>query len=206
MRFAFVLMTAFAVSVGTASAQDTIVFGAKAGVNFSNITIEDDDTFLFGETSLRTALLVGVFGSVPVNDRIAFQPEFLFTQKGAKLEEDGFDSTLKLDYFEIPLLADVRLNEGPTRISFIVGPALGFRSQAKVETDEEVEGVDELDLKEDVEGVDFGLVTGVAVTSGNFVVDGRYTWGLRNINKTEDEPSVKNRALSISVGWRFGRR
>ena len=36
MRFALVLVTAFAVSAGTASAQDDMVFGAKAGINFSS--------------------------------------------------------------------------------------------------------------------------------------------------------------------------
>ena len=211
MRFAFVLVTAFVVSAGTASAQEGIVFGAKAGVNFSNISFDEqdvDDEF-FGDTSTRTGLLVGVFASVPVNPRFSFQPEFLYIQKGASFEAEGVDGTLKLDYFELPLLADVRLNNGPNRVSLMAGPSFAFRSQAKVEGEGSDDVQAEVDIEDEVEGIDFGFAVGIAVRMrNNVVVDGRYTWGLRNIDKADDsdDATVKNRAFSISVGWRFGPR
>ena len=79
------------------------------------------------------------------------------------------------------------------------GPQIGFRSQAKLKT-----GDEEIDLKDDVEGIDWGLVTGVSATMRNFVIDARYTWGLSNINALEDDSQkIKNRVFSISVGILF---
>jgi hypothetical protein len=50
--------------------------------------------------------------------------------------------------------------------------------------------------------VDIGLVAGLAVTSGRFVIDGRYTRGLTGV-ATEEADRATNRALSATLGWRF---
>ena len=66
------------------------------------------------------------------------------------------------------------------------------------------ETIDDNDEFEDqTESFDIGLVAGIGVNAGPAVVDARYMWGLRNIDKTGDGSEVKNRVFSISVGFRF---
>lgn len=40
------------------------------------------------------------------------------------------------------------------------------------------------------------------VTSGRFVIDGRYTRGVKGV-ATEEEDRATNRALPVTLGWRF---
>lgn len=199
MKLPIALAAALAVCAATASAQEPVTLGVKAGLNFSTINIDEEVEFF--EASTRTGLVVGLFASAPLTPRIALQPEVLYSQKGAKF--DDADATLNLDYLEIPVLADIRLTEGPARVSFMVGPSFAFRSRARLDVGEGEEEESE-DFADQIESVDVGLVTGVAVTSGQFVVDGRYTWGLSNVGKEDAlEEDSRNRTLSITVGWRF---
>jgi len=80
-----------------------------------------------------------------------------------------------MSYIEVPLLANVRLTEGDLPVSLLVGPSISFRTHAEFEASGE-----SVDLKDETESTDFGLVTGIAVGLGNrVVIDGRYTWGSR---------------------------
>ena len=44
---------------------------------------------------------------------------------------------------------------------------------------------------------------GAGVNFGRFTVDGRYTFGLSNINKETEEGKAKNRTLAFLAGYRF---
>ena len=55
-----------------------------------------------------------------------------------------------------------------------------------------------------MERFDLGLVAGAGLEFGRFVIDGRYTWGLSNINKDESEDvKIKNRVFAVMAGIRF---
>ena len=196
MRLPITLAAALVACTATASAQEPLTLGVKAGLSFSTVNIDEDDEDV-GNLSTRTGLVVGLFGSLPVTPRIAVQPEVLYIQKGTKFDDE--DATLNIDYLEIPVLAEVRLTEGTARVSLMLGPSFGFRTRARLDLDEE-ESEDFADL---IKAADVGLVTGVSVTSGQLVIDGRYTWGLTNIAEEVLEITARNRALSITVGWRF---
>jgi opacity protein-like surface antigen len=192
VKLALVLTASLVACAATASAQDTSAIGVKAGVNFTTLSFDDDGP----ETSWRTGLVAGLFASVPVNARLAIQPEFLYARKGTRLGNNA-EATLTIDYFEVPVLADVRLNNGPARVSLVLGPSLGVRSRARLAV-----GDESIDFADVLERVDVGLVAGLAVTSGRFVIDGRYTRGLRRVASDEDDRAT-NRALSVTLGWRF---
>jgi hypothetical protein len=66
--------------------------GVKAGVNVTTLSFDDDGP----ETSARTGLVAGLFASVPVNSRLAIQPEFLYARKGARLR-NGAEAALTID-------------------------------------------------------------------------------------------------------------
>jgi Outer membrane protein beta-barrel domain len=189
------------VGFATTAAAQSMTAGVKVGYNNSKVEFSEDEADDELEARTRPGLVVGLFTSFTVNPRFAFQPEFLYSQKGSTLRDDlGDEADLKLDYFEIPLLADIRLTEGTNRLSLMVGPTIGFRTKAEIEFDGETDDLtDEGD--NEVEKTDFGITAGLAFTMNQFVIDGRYTWGLKDISKEADE--AKNRTFSVSVGWRF---
>ena len=194
-----VIAVAVLVCAVTASAQD-VTGGIKGGYNNTKFWFEEGDKSIDART--RAGLVVGLFTSIEVAPRFAFQPEFLYSQKGTILRfafDPNQELEVKLDYFEIPLLADIRLNEGVNRVSLLVGPSFAFRTRAETDPAD----VEDLDVDNDLEKNDYGLTAGAALTMGQFVVDGRYTWGLRNINADKSEDKITNRTLTVTVGWRF---
>jgi Outer membrane protein beta-barrel domain len=195
------VIAAVIVGFATTATAQSMTAGVKVGYNNSKVWFDEDEADDELEARTRPGLVVGLFTSFEVTPRFAFQPEFLYSQQGSTLRDDlGDEADLKLDYFIIPLLADIRLTEGANRLSLIVGPTIGFRTKAEIEFDGETEDLtDEGD--NEIEKTDFGITAGLAYTMGQFVIDGRYTWGLKDISKEEDE--AKNRTLSISIAWRF---
>lgn len=197
--YSFVLCT-FLCTAGTAMAQPA-VFGVKAGINLATVTFdpEPDEDVL----DRRTGFVGGLFVVVPASDRLGFQGEVLFSQKGAS--EDGGAGDLALDYLEVPLLLRVG-TASPLETSFhaFAGPSIGLRLRARV-TAETFDGeTEDEDIADDVKGFDFGVVAGAGVNFGRFTLDGRYTWGLNNLNSLEDDVmKLRNRVFSIMAGVRF---
>ena len=197
MKKAIITVALLVAVASPALAQQGAGFGAKVGINFANLNFDpDDDEF---DPKVRTALTAGVLAKVPVAPRFAFQPEVLFSAQGSKAGDDEFDVTIKLNYINVPLLANIALSGGDNPVSLLVGPQIGFRTSAKIEGEGEEE-----DLKDDTESTDFGIVAGIAVQVRKFVIDARYTHGLRNINKDDsDDEKVKNRVFTVSFGVMF---
>ncbi|HEU5255431.1 MAG TPA: porin family protein [Vicinamibacterales bacterium] len=166
--------------------------GVRFGYNAATLSTDEPGV----DPKIRNGFVVGFFGVLPVNSMFAVQPEFLYSQQGARVEDGSDEATVKIDYINIPVLARVRLGSG-SPAHLLVGPSFGFRTRAETEFDGET-----MDFKDQVEGNDIGFVTGVAVNAGMFVVDGRYTWGLKNIAKGEPD-TAKNRVFSLSAGIRF---
>ena len=165
--------------------------GVRFGYNAATLSIDEQDI----DPKTRHGFVVGFFGVVPVNSMFAIQPEFLYSQQGTTIKDGSDEATLKIDYINIPVLARIRLGAA-SPAHLLVGPSFGFRTRAESEFDGET-----TDFKDELKGNDVGFVTGVEVNAGMFVVDGRYTWGLMNIAKSD--PAAKNRVLSVSAGIRF---
>ena len=195
------------VGVSNAAAQTSPYFGVKAGVNFAKINFEadgeDDDDFN-DELDRRMGLVAGLFMVYPIRDTFGFQVEGLFSQKGAKIDEGGFEASSELDYFEVPVLARFSV-PSTTGTSFHVyaGPSFGFQLRARGKSSFEGEDDEDVDIGDEFESFDLGLAVGAGVEFGRLVVDGRYTHGLSNINKLDDGVEAKNRVFSIMAGFRF---
>lgn len=172
--------------------------GAIIGVNFANIEFTDNDA---PEPDRRTGLVGGVFVNVPLGASLSVQPEVLYSQKGAKFQEGNNEARLELDYLDVPVLLRVTAG-GQSGLALFGGPSVGFKLRARSKID--VDGTtDEEDISDDVETIDYGLVLGAGIQGGSFFLDGRYQWGLSNTNKDKTEPEVKNKVLSIVLGFRF---
>lgn len=102
----------------TANAQE-VNFGAKAGVNFANVSGEDVE-----DNITRTSFNVGAVVEFEISDKFSIQPELIYSAQGAKLEEESdVDLTLKLDYLNVPVIAKFYAAES---FSLEFGPQVGF--------------------------------------------------------------------------------
>ena len=178
-------------------AQD-INFGAKAGVNFASITGDETD-----DLDMRTSLHLGIVAEIVISETFSFQPELLYSAQGAKESGDGWEETLKLDYFNLPLMAKFYVGEG---FSLEAGPQIGFLLSAKYDWEEDGESGTE-DIKDDVKGIDFGVNLGVGYkTESGLNFGARYNLGLSDINDTDDvegDFSIKNSVIQAYVGFFF---
>jgi len=197
------IVLVFASGPSVAVAQD-VAYGVKGGINLATVSFDPELPVDYG---LRLGIVAGAFVSLPLGSRLAVQPEALFSQKGAAVDADGVDATLRLDYLEIPVLLKYSLSGArtPGRHCVFVfgGPAVAFKIRAEASATFGEETIDD-DVDEDIENVDLGVAFGAGVSFGRVTIDGRYTLGLSNISTDEEEAGkARNRTLSVLAGFRF---
>lgn len=194
-----VLSLALAVLVmapAAAAAQTTMTAGLKGGVNSSTITDE-------GNSSLKRLLggVGGVFVGGDVTSNVGIQVEGLYSMRGAKDTSDATETTLRMNYIDVPVLLRVGTGSG-SGMGFHVftGPQVSYLLNAKATS-----GALSIDLKDDIEKIDFGWTLGVGVEANKFLVDARYTMGLKNMSKAGSgaDSEVKNRTFAVMIGYRL---
>jgi len=207
--------------------QDELRIGVKAGINLANVSGDNlDGGFLFAHH-------VGGFAEIPINEKLAFVPEFIYSAQGSKSSEtesfSGFglevsstiEQTLRLNYFSFPLLLRFNITEA---LHFEAGPQIGFLSTAKSRSSREVSGnINGEDLggflnEEDVEDVqegslnvrdrfnhlDLGLSFGAgAHFTDNVGISVRYYLGLTDISNTPELGNIRNSVIMASLFYRF---
>jgi hypothetical protein len=177
-----------------------IKFGARAGVNFSNMTAKSPGISV--SFSSLTGFNAGGFVEIPAGDKFAIQPELAFSQMGAKFKvPDGeggtFSGTSKLNYLTLPAL--VKFKVPNTGIGIYAGPQVGLLLSAK----EEGYG-ESTDAKDNYNSSDFaGVFGGEYFFDAGIGISARYQLGLSNIAKDAGDNTVKNTAFTITVGYRF---
>jgi hypothetical protein len=198
-------------------------FGAKVGANISTWGGSDADRLGLGDAGSRTGLVIGGLINHRLSPLLAFQPELLYSQKGPKYSEQfmgqTLEATVKLDYVEVPLLLMVNVPVGSPQLrpTLHVGPTLAYEVGCKVSFsffgESETEDCDsEPDFDDDVAPADrrkfdlgLGLGGGLDVDfrGGILTFEGRYTMGLRTLDTSSDPWDVKNRAFSLTFGYRM---
>ena len=177
------------VDPGTNSSSE-VSFGAKGGVNFAAITGDETD-----DLDGRTGIHGGAVVNIPISELFAVQPEVIYSAQGATFMEEGLDVTVKLDYINVPILADFTVAEG---FSLQGGPQIGINVTKEVEAEgfsmelEEVESV----IFEGAIGAQYRLPIGLFFQA-------RYVIGISNINSDSDDISNQNSVFSLSAGWFF---
>ncbi|TVZ50912.1 porin family protein [Dokdonia sp. Hel_I_53] len=188
MKKIFLSVAFVAATFITVNAQET-TFGLKGGVNFASINGDDLD-----DLDGRTSFHVGAVANFGLTEAFAIQPEVVYSSQGASEEFEGDDINYRLNYINIPVLADYTFAEG---FSAQFGPQFGINVSSDVEFDGDTEDL------EDVETLDLGLAGGLqySLDQGIFF-QARYTLGLNNIFDFEDA-DAKNGVFALSVGYNF---
>jgi hypothetical protein len=187
------------------------MFGFKVGVSLSTLSVGGDTEGIHNNTGFVGGGFIRFgFG------RFGIQPEVLSVTKGAEIDVDTAEDDLdiRIDYVEVPILLQLPLTYGSSFAPYVFGgPAFAFDvgcevSVPGVESDVDCEEADV--LGEDAlarRSLDVGLTAGAGVAfamgPGAFLLEGRYTWGMTNINDNEgtDQAEVKNRSALFLASY-----
>jgi Outer membrane protein beta-barrel domain len=193
--------------LGTAGAgfAQQVTAGLKGGLTAASLPGIADAFDVAVDQQLEIGATAGIFVTARLSDLVAFQPEVLYAMRGATITAlaVGEEGTVTFDtrYLELPLL--LKVGRASRRLYFLVGPAMAFRLAA--ESREVFDGVTgTTDVSDQTTRVDVGLAIGGGAAFGRFSVEGRWTEGLRNIERTDQfDTSVRNRAFALLAGVRF---
>jgi hypothetical protein len=198
---ACILGLAAIAAAADASAQG-LDYGVKGGVTLGDLQASGDADA--GSFDFRVGFAVGGFVTLRLGERLEFQPEALYVQKGAKSDALGGTSTEKLDYIDVPLLVGYRIKGSRERnITVFGGPSVGVRLRARSNASLGGGSFEE-DVSDQVKSTDIAAVAGLAYHRGRLVIDGRYSWGFTDIDKeTGDGVEIRNRVIAFLAGWSF---
>ncbi|QSW87658.1 MULTISPECIES: porin family protein [Flavobacterium] len=187
-----ILLAIAILAFGFANAQQTR-FGVKGGLNITSFSGDNDSEALVG-------FQLGGFAEIKIIERLAIQPELLFSTQGAKFNRIGNnnDIDLKMNYINIPVLAKFYVTK---KFTVEAGPQLGFLVSAKS---------DGTDVKDAYKSVDLGFNFGAGFNiTDNFSVGARYTVGLSNVGDYDTDDvdqyldSPKNSVFAIYAAYKF---
>lgn len=181
-------------------APGTLSIQPKVGLNIANITDIDD-------ADPRLGLVAGAELEYQITDMVSLSAGALYSMQGCKQQNGasilGFNvntkNTVKTDYLNIPIMANVYITDG---LAVKLGLQPGLNLSAKYKYDGSVagyEGSSEGDI-DDVKSFDLALPIGVSYEINNFVIDGRYNFGLSKVFETGDN---KHSVFQITLGYKF---
>ncbi|AXV48683.1 PorT family protein [Prevotella denticola] len=162
----------------------------KVGVSIANLT--DNNS-----SDARVGLVAGVEGEYQASDIFSVSAGVLYSMQGAKYDAFGAKSTEKLDYINVPIMANVYVVKG---LAVKLGVQPGFKVNDKLDLRMPVLGGALVDLK--AKSVDFSIPVGISYEYNNFQVDARYNWGLTKVFDV-DKLDQKNSVFQITLGYKF---
>lgn len=174
MKKTVVLLVVMFLMATSLQAQDDIVFGVKAGLNFSKF---GQDVDVDGRTSFH----IGGFADIPIDEKLHIQPELLFSGEGSEDLEANFLRAIGVAKYYV---ADGFSLEG--------GPQFGVRISA----DEVIEDA--------TKSFDFGLALGVGYELADIglLFGLRYNLGIANLADS-DAFDTNLGTFQLSVGYKF---
>ena len=163
-------------------ASSSVSLGLKAGASLTSLVGADAQGY-----DNRFGFHAGVFANIGLTSLFAFQPELLYSQKGANYDNTT-DLSLRLHYIDVPLAFHV--NTGG--LFFEAGPQVGFLVGAKYQR-----GSTTTDVKSSTNSVDFGYLFGLGYQLKHGLGVGlRYNGGFTNVPQgtTIGNTTYQNRA------------
>lgn len=192
MKKMFLAAAMMLVSVATfaQNAVGQITIQPKVGLNIANVTDADD-------VDARIGLAAGAEFEYGVTDMIGVSAGLVYSMQGYKFSEGNVDTTVKLDYLNVPILANVYVAPG-LAVKLGVQPGFKLSSKTKIEgSGISIEGESDDD---GVKGFDLAIPVGVSYQYQNIVLDARYNWG---VTKVYDGGDSKNSVFQITLGYKF---
>lgn len=163
----------------------TTTIQPKIGVNIANLSELEGD--------VKVGLSAGAELEYQATDMVSFSAGVLYSMQGSKWGGGKADipllGTVKLDskklntgYINVPVMANVYVVPG-------LAVKLGLQPGFCISKD-----------NTDAKTVDLSIPVGLSYEISNFVVDGRYNFG---VTKAFDTTKAKNSVFQITLGYKF---
>lgn len=157
------------------------------------------------EGTTRNALSFGVGMDVPISARYSFCPELHFVQRGANpdlFQVAGVNvaGTLRLNYFELPLLFKIKVSNERFRTYFLLGPALG------IATNRDIQVLLTIDLSSRFRAFDLSFLLGYGMdyALGSVVVTAQLRLNSSILDlATQSNEIYRNAGIQLLTGVRF---
>ena len=185
--FLMAVMALATVSSFAQHAVGTFTIQPKVGLNLANVTDGDGD--------IRVGAVAGAEFEYQISDIFSLSAGALYSMQGCKGEVEGYDATVKLDYLNIPILANVYVAKG-LAVKLGIQPGFNVTSKASVEKS----GTKVTTDLDGIESVDFSIPVGLSYEINNFVIDARYNLG---VSKIMDGSDSKNSVFQFTLGYKF---
>lgn len=166
----------------------TFTLQPKIGMNVASLTKCDG-------CDPRIGLAAGVEAEYQATDIFSVSAGLIYSMQGNKAKEEGVTLTTKLDYINIPILANVYVTKG-------LAVKLGVQPAFNVSDKQKLSGGKASVKAEDVgaESFDFSIPVGLSYEYNNVVFDARYNFGVTNI---ADGGDSKNSVFQFTLGYKF---
>lgn len=178
-----------------------VSLGIKAGASLTSFVGADTRTAQIPSGyDYRFGFNAGVFANIGFAKLFAFQPELLYSQKGAKLKNNS-DIGVRMHYVDVPLAFHVNTDG----FFFEAGPQVGFLVAAKSEI-----GSTSVDVKNSYKSVDFGYLAGLGYQLKHGLGVGlRYNGAFTNfpnsttVGSVTVQPRQRNSAFQLYATYSF---
>ncbi|MGV3502351.1 MAG: porin family protein [Adhaeribacter sp.] len=167
-------------------------FGIKGGLIISSL--QGDQAGRYPGLDKQKSYHAGLYSQFSITNNFSVQPEVLYTRKGFKYQ----DTDLRLDYFDVPVLASLRVLDN---VSLLLGPQVSVLMTVK-ENDREMD-------KEFYNSFDYGAVGGIEARLSFLRLGARYVRSFENIYKTghlvgsQELTDVQHSNLQFYIGAGF---
>lgn len=165
-------------------------FGIKGGYNLASVKYDGE-----AETGQRHGFNVGFYGESFINEVLALQIEFQYSQQGYEIRNENATFTQKVNYINLPLLFNIYPNR---HFFFEVGPQIGFAISHKEAYDSTFNLFD-TSQEFNPNKIDYGISFGIGFkTDSGIRVGARYHLGFGDVY---DDGKPKNRVLQFTLGF-----
>ena len=172
--------------------------GFKAGVNLSDFRTAVDYSDV--KTKMLAGAVLGVYVNIPLSSRFSLQPEFLYSQLGAKsqsITQWGGYYTFRYNYFAIPLLFKFHVTNSFDLIAGGEGDIL-IRARQR--------GTPSKTITYDIKDFDFLYTAGLGYRQKKWSFDLRYLHGSQDVSLNWSETTFFNRAVQFSIGYQLNKK
>lgn len=146
----------------------------------------------------RVGLVVGAELEYQATDVFAISGGLLYSQQGAKMNDMDIDGTMKLDYINVPILANFYVAKG---FAFKAGIQPGFNVNDKAKASGSGASV-EMGLGDLSKGFVLAVPIGLSYEFSNIQLDARFNWGVTHaISNSYD--SCNSNTFMITLGYKF---
>ena len=208
MRKTALFIALLATTATTLTAQ--LAIGPRAGAHFARASFDPKDG---RSVSDKVGLVAGAVLEIGLGDNLALQPEASYVQRGYQTEQTLLGITteteLAMNYLDFGGLLKLRSGNDEGINFYLAGGAFYSIAMDGELTNRAgpVETVVEIKFDDDYDRSDINLSAGGGFTFGSgaisLFVDGRYLFGLRDIEQRDKDFTINNRGVSVSAGLMF---